>query len=64
MNRKGIQEEGMKFNIKRISRLILLITLILIGLLIFAPVVSAEIVTQTVGGFGKYIYSVLTGGLE
>ena len=62
INKKGISEEGMRFNLKRLSMLILFLALVAIGIIILIPKLSAEAAGETTSGFGKYIWDILTGG--
>ena len=62
MNKKGQEEEGMRFNLKRLSVLIVFVVLIAIGIIILIPKLSAEAASKTTSGFGKYVYDILVGG--
>lgn len=62
INKKGISEEGMRFNLKRLSILILFVILVAIGLIILIPRVSSDAAGNTLSNFGKFVWDVLTGG--
>jgi preprotein translocase subunit SecY len=62
LNKKGQDEEGMHFNLKRLSILILFVVLIAIGIIILIPRLSAEAASKTTSGFGEYVYDILVGG--
>jgi preprotein translocase subunit SecY len=62
MNKKGQEDEGMHFNLKRLSVLIVFVVLIAIGIIILIPKLSAEATSTTTSNFGKYVYDILVGG--
>jgi hypothetical protein len=62
MNKKGFQEEGMKFNVKMVSIIIFFIVVLAIVMIIVFPKLTAQQSADTSTSFGKYIWDILTGG--
>lgn len=62
INKKGISEEGTKFNLKQLTMLIVFLVVVAIGIIILIPRLTADQTSSTTSNFGKYIWDVLTGG--
>lgn len=59
MNKKGFEEEGMKFNVKQISVIILFIVLLAVLMILLFPHLSAQQHAEASTSFGKYVWDIL-----
>ena len=60
MNKKAIQEEGMKFSTKNIAKIVLFLILAALIIIIVIPRLTAEKSGDALYNFGSGIFEILT----
>jgi len=60
MNKKALEEEGMRFSTKNIAILIMFLVILAILMLLIIPRTSHQVANKTLVNSGEYILSILS----